>query len=155
SSISSKSAASKILKARRLRMAVTNQVQQGSGMRSHFIPGARWFTVVVTKLIALITVPRQNRPMLTSQRSVPAPCPGPAAAIALRGVYCVQPATEAPPGTKNAETSTKKETSVVQKPSMFSHGNAISEVPSSSGKKYVPNPLCGTVDKTKNTINVP
>src|SRR5690242_11602830 len=108
-----------MLNASKLRMAVTNQVQQGIGIRIQVIPGARCFTVVVTKLMALITDPTQNRPILTNHRSVPMPCPGPAATMALKGAYCVHPAMEAPPGTKKAEMRTRNAAKVVQKPDML------------------------------------
>src|SRR5438309_8175139 len=98
---------------------------------------------------------KQNRPMLTSQRSVPKPCPGPAEARALSGGYCVHPAPDAPPGTKNAAINTKKESNAVQNPAAVSRGNAMFDAPSCKGRKNVPNPLCGSVDSTKKTINVP
>src|SRR5437660_876976 len=113
-------AAVSTLKASRLKMAVTNHAQQVRGMRIQYIPCTRCFNVVVTKLIALITEARQNRPMLTSHKSVPNPCPGPAEARALSGAYCVQPANDAPPGAKNADIRTRNETSVVQNPAIFS-----------------------------------
>src|SRR5262249_7735172 len=121
--------------ASRIRIAVTNHAQQGGGMRIQCMPGARFLTVVATKFTAAISEPTQKRPMLTSHRSVPGPCPGPAAANALRGGYCVHPASEAPPGTKNAETKTKNETSVAQNPNMLSLGKVISDAPSCSGRK--------------------
>src|SRR5690242_21848653 len=109
-------AASRIPKASRIKIEVTNQLQQVSGMRIHVIPGARCRTVVATKPTALISDDRQNRPMLTSQRSVPMPCPGPAEARALSGGYCVQPAPGAPPGTKKAAIRTRKDVNAVQNP---------------------------------------
>src|ERR1041385_1411755 len=84
SSSSKMTAASRIPKANRIKIEVTNQLQQVSGMRIQVIPGARWRTVVATNPTALISDDRQNRPTLTSQRSVPSPCPGPAEAKALR-----------------------------------------------------------------------
>src|SRR5471030_3533893 len=104
-----------MLKARRLRIAVMNQAQHVRGIRSQVFPSARMRAVVVTKLIALNTLPIQNRPMLASHRSVPRFWPGPVVPMALSGGYCVHQAIEAPPGTKNAESSTSREVSVVQK----------------------------------------
>src|SRR5215831_17278237 len=109
-------AASRIPKANRIKIEVTNQLQQVSGMRIHVIPGARWRTVVTTNPTALISDDRQNSPILTSQRSVPRPSPGPADAKALSGGYCVQPAPDAPPGTKKAAIRTRNEVSAVQNP---------------------------------------
>src|SRR5437868_3155453 len=148
-------AASRIPNASRINIEVTNQLQQVSGMRINVIPGARCLTVVATKPTALMSDDRQNRPILTSQRSVPKPCPGPAEASALRGGYCVQPAPDAPPGTKKAAISTRKDISAVQNPAAVSRGNAIFRAPSCSGRKNVPKPPCGTVESTKKTINVP
>src|ERR1700736_6030462 len=133
--ISRTTAASRMPKARRIRMDVTNHDQQVSGMRSHVMPGARWRIVVATKPTALISEDKQKRPILTSQRSVPTPCPGPADAKALSGGYCVQPAPDAPPGTKNAAIKTKNESSAVQNPAAVSRGKAIFEAPNSSGRK--------------------
>src|SRR5260221_11184766 len=148
-------AAVSTLNGRKLTDGVTNHDQEGRGIRIMLMPGARFWIVVVTKLIALKMVAKQNRPMLTSHKSVPSACPGPDSASALSGAYCVQPAPEGPPGTKNAAISIGNETSVVQNPAMFSRGNAISDVPSCSGGKKVPKPFCGTVESTKNTISVP
>jgi len=99
------------------------------------MPGARIFKVVVMKLMAPITDATQNSPMLTSHKSVPNACPGPAVVIALSGGYCVQPAPDAPPGTKNAAINTKNESRVIQNPDALSFGNAISETPNCSGRK--------------------
>src|SRR5215472_7216422 len=93
--------------------------------------------------------------MLTNQRSVPNPCPGPAEVIALNGVYCVHPAPEAPPGTTKAAISTKNESKAVQKPAAVSRGNAMFDAPNCNGRKKVPKPACGTMDSTKKTISVP
>src|SRR5579871_2054877 len=155
SSISIVSATSRMLNASRIKIDVTNQAQQVRGIRIQVMPGARYLSVVAKKLIALISDDKQNKPILISQRSVPGPCPGPAEARALSGGYCVQPAPEGPPGAKNAAMSTKKETRAVQNPSAVSLGKAIREEPNCSGRKYVPNPLCGTSESTKKTINVP
>src|SRR5262245_2828147 len=134
-------AAVRTLKASKLRIAVTNHDQQVSGMRIQPMPGARRLTVVVTKLIALMIVAKQKSAMLISQRSVPRAAPGAAAASALSGAYCVQPAPEGPPGTKNAAIRIKKDVRVVQKPAIFSRGKAISEAPSCNGRKKVPKPF--------------
>src|SRR5260370_4911784 len=97
--------------------------------------GARLRRVLVMKYTALITDPRQKRPMHPSHTSVPRPCPGPEAASALKGAYCVHPASDPPPGTKNAEISSRNETSVTQNADRCSRGKVISEAPSCNGRK--------------------
>src|SRR5438270_1942500 len=124
-----------MVNASKMSMAATNHVQQVRGMRIRVIPRVRILRVVVMKLMELRTDAMQNRPILTSHKSVPAPWPGPAAATALSGGYCVQPASDAPPGAKKAASRTKKDTRVVQKPAMLNRGKAISEAPSCSGRK--------------------
>src|SRR6185312_7112955 len=86
-----------------------------------------------------------NKTMLTSHKSVPKPCPGPAEARALNGGYCVHPAPDAPPGTMKAAIKTKNETKAVQKPTEVSLGKAMFDAPSCKGRKNVPKPACGTV----------
>src|SRR6478752_7191901 len=128
-------AASRIPNASRIKIEVTNQLQQVSGMRIHVIPGVRCRTVVATNPTALISDDRQNRPTLTSHRSVPRPCPGPAEVKALSGGYCVQPAPGAPPGTKKAVIRTRNEASAVQNPAAVRREKAILRAPSCSGRK--------------------
>src|SRR5580765_72546 len=106
---------------------------------------------VATILTAFIRDDTQNSPMLTSHKSVPSACPGPAVARALNGGYCVQPAPEAPPGTKNAAISTTNERHAIQNPTAVSRGKAIFGAPNCRGRKNVPKPLCGTVESTKKT----
>src|ERR1700738_3029823 len=67
------------------RIAVINQAQQVSGMRIMDMPLTRISSVVVMKFSALINAPMQNRAMLMTQRSAPAPSPGPADGNALSG----------------------------------------------------------------------
>src|SRR5579864_7909935 len=105
--------------------------------------------------MALISDDKQNRPMLTSHRSVPKACPGPVEARALSGGYCVHPAPEAPPGTTKAPIRARKDVRAVQNPVAVSRGKAIFEAPNCKGRKNVPKPACGTVESTKKTINVP
>ena len=78
-------AASSTEKAPRIKNEFTNQAQQVSGSRIQVIPGARDLMVVVAKLMAPIAEPRQKMAILTSHKSMPQPCPGPALAMALRG----------------------------------------------------------------------
>ena len=87
------------------------------------------------KLIAPIREAPQKMAMLTIQSVCPKPSPGPVCGTALSGGYAVQPASGAPPCTKKADTMTTRATSVVQKDSMFSTGNAMSSAPIWMGRK--------------------
>ncbi len=110
--------------------AVTSHVQQVIGMRISFIPLQRRSRAVVMKLMELIAWPRQKIAILRIQTVWPRPCPGPATRpTALRGGYAVHPDIGPPPATKNVDSITSRETSVVQKESMLSTGNAISAAP--------------------------
>ena len=87
------------------------------------------FIRVVMKLSAPSKEPTQKMAILIIQRFIPAPCPGPALGMALKGGYAVQPPMGAPSCTKNDMMRTMKPTNVTQKESMLSTGKAMSSAP--------------------------
>ena len=138
------------------RTAVVNQAQQVKGMRIRVMPRVRMLSSVVMKLSAPSNEPIQKMAMLTIQRFMPAPCPGPATTpTALKGAYPVQPPigptveplpppNHAPsaevaivvlPSTKIAARMTMNPTNVTQKDIMFRNGNAMSSAPIWMGRK--------------------
>ena len=92
----------------------------------------------------------------TAHSVCPTPCPGPASLpTALSGAYAVQPDNGGPSPTKNAVTSTRNASSVIQNDVMLMRGNAMSAAPTWIGSKKLPKPANGAVVSTKNTMIVP
>ena len=109
---------------------VMNQAQAVSGRRMRDMPLQRMSSVVVMKFNEPRSWPMQKIPIDVAHRTTPIPSPGPPAApIALRGAYCVQPPRLGPSPTKNPATITTKATNVTQKDIMLKCGNGMSSAP--------------------------
>src|SRR4051794_673549 len=135
-------------------MAVTNHDHTVRGSRIMDMPSARARSVVTIRLMELTHDATQNIAMLSSQRSIPRACPGPALGSALSGGYCVHPDSGAPPLASSEATITSQETNVSQNPSAFSVGKAIRHEPICAGSRRLANAPCGAEVSTKKTIMV-
>ncbi len=155
SHISKTIAANSTLNARIVSIAAVSQPHTVIGIRWYVMPSHRHRTTVTTVFTAPSVDATQNTASDTSHKSMPNACPGPAAATALSGGYADQPPIGAPPGTRNAASSTTSDAAVSQNPAAFTSGSAISRDPSCSGNTTFANPDCGATVSTKNTISVP
>src|SRR5438094_10620764 len=106
---------------------VVKFAQTSSGMRQKVIPGARIVMMVTRKLSAVMIdeAPAHWTPML--KKIVPMGW------CTESGAYPVQPAANAPPGTRNEQSIMIPAIGKSQYDNAFSRGNAMSGAPSISG----------------------
>src|SRR5918911_4462106 len=97
---------------------VERLAQTSSGSRQKFIPGARIVMIVTRKLsaVAIEEAPANWTPRLKKD--------WPSGTPVESGAYPVQPASNAPPGTRNEVTNRSPAIGSIQNESAFRRGNA-------------------------------